>query len=243
MSKPQPHHHHHLQHHHPHHEHHVHSPAALRDFVIGMADGLTVPFALAAGLSGAIDSTGLIVTAGVAEIAAGTIAMGLGGYLGARTEKEHYESELKREWVEVEKVPHVEKKEVADILIGFGVPKENVPAVVEGISSNPKQWVDFMMRFELGLEKPDPQRLLHSPLIIGGAYMLGGMVPLLPYMLTGHVSEALPVSIVVSLIALFAFGAFKGYFTGQKPLRAAMQTTFIGGLAAGAAYGIASLIA
>lgn len=230
-------------HHHMHREHHVQSSAALRDFVIGMADGLTVPFALAAGLSGAVNSTGLIVTAGVAEIAAGTIAMGLGGYLGARTEKEHYESELERERLEVENVPHMEAREVGDILRDFGVPEAHVPAVVAGISRNPGKWVDFMMRFELGLERPDARRLLQSPLIIGGAYMLGGMVPLAPYMYTKHVGEALQLSVVVSLLALVAFGAFKGYFTGQKPLKAAMQTMFIGSLAAGVAYGIASLIA
>ena len=228
---------------HPHHnEQHIESSQSLRDFVIGMSDGLTVPFALAAGLSGAIDSTALIVTAGVAEIAAGTIAMGLGGYLGAKTEKEHYESEERREHREVETVPHIEEKEVADILRSFGVPEAQVPAVVEGISRNPKKWVDFMMRFELGLERPDPRRLLHSPLIIGGAYMLGGMVPLLPYILINHVSEALPVSVVVSLVALFAFGAFKGYFTGQKPVKSAVQTTLIGSVAAATAYVIASLI-
>jgi vacuolar iron transporter family protein len=229
-----------MSHHHD--EHHIHFPDALRDLVIGMSDGLTVPFALAAGLSGAIDSTGLIVTAGVAEIAAGTIAMGLGGYLGAKTEQEHYESEERREHLEVSNVPHIEAKEVAEILRGFGVPEAQVPMVVEGISQNPKKWVDFMMRFELGLERPDPRRLLHSPIIIGGAYMLGGMVPLLPYIFLSRVSEALPVSIVVSLIALFAFGAFKGYFTGQKPFRAALQTTLIGSLAAATAYGIASLL-
>jgi VIT1/CCC1 family predicted Fe2+/Mn2+ transporter len=215
----------------------------MRDFVIGMADGLTVPFALAAGLAGAIDTTGLIVTAGVAEIAAGTIAMGLGGYLGAKTEKEHYDAEEKREYWEIERLPHVEAKEVGDILRGFGVPEEHVPAVVAGISDNPKKWVDFMMRFELGLEKPDARRIYQSPIIIGGAYMLGGLVPLLPYMYYEKVGDALPVSVVVGLVALFAFGAFKGYFTGQKPLRSAMQTTLIGSLAAATAYGVASMIA
>lgn len=229
--------------HHHHHEHHVASSAALRDFVIGMADGLTVPFALAAGLSGAVESTGLIVTAGVAEIAAGAIAMGLGGYMGARTEKEHYESEHRREMREVEQVPKVEAKEVADILEGFGVPKEHLPVVVDAICQHPQKWVDFMMRFELGLERPDPRRLVQSPLIIGGAYVLGGFVPLLPYIAIPQVSEALPVSIVVSLIALVAFGAFKGYFTGQKVARSAMQTTAIGSVAALAAYTIAKMIA
>lgn len=214
----------------------------MRDFAIGMADGLTVPFALAAGLAGVLDSTGIIVTASVAEIAAGTIAMGLGGYLGAKTEKEHYEAEEKREYWEIERLPHVEAKEVGDILRDFGVPEEHVPAVVAGISDNPKKWVDFMMRFELGLERPDPRRLYHSPLVIGGAYMLGGLIPLMPYIIYDTVDEALPVSVAVGIVALFAFGAVKGYFTGQKPVRSALQTTLIGSLAAATAYGVASMI-
>lgn len=227
---------------HHHHEHHVKSPAGLRDFVLGMSDGLTVPFALAAGLSGAIDSTKLIVAAGLAEIVAGSIAMGLGGYLAAKTEKEHYESEHAREMREVEQLPRVEAKEVSDILEDFGVPKEQLPVVVEAICKHPKQWVDFMMKFELGLEKPDARRLYHSPLIIGGAYVLGGLVPLAPYILMEHVKDALPVSIGVSLIALIAFGAFKGYFTGQKMLRSALHTTTIGSIAAAAAYYIAQVV-
>jgi VIT1/CCC1 family predicted Fe2+/Mn2+ transporter len=225
-----------------HHEHHNASPAGLRDFVIGMSDGLTVPFALAAGLAGAVDTTTLIVTAGVAEIAAGAIAMGLGGYLGAKTEKEHYDAERKREFREVECVPHVEAKECADILVEFGVPEDKVAAVVEGIQRNPTKWVDFMMRFELGLEQPDPSRLYKSPLIIGGAYILGGTLPLIPYILIPQPTEALVISSAVSLVALFAFGAFKGYFTGQKMLKSGLQTTAIGAAAAIAAFSIAGLI-
>jgi vacuolar iron transporter family protein len=230
-------------HHHHHHEHHVTSSLMLRDFVLGMSDGLTVPFALAAGLAGAIDSAAIIVTAGVAEIAAGAISMGLGGFLAAKTEKDHYDSEERREHKEVEVVPHVEAKEVGDILRDFGVPEPQVPIVVAAIQQNPQKWVDFMMRFELGLERPDPRRLLQSPLIIGGAYAIGGLVPLLPYMFIPHVGDALSMSVVVSLIALFAFGAFKGHFTGQKVLNAALQTTLIGGFAALAAFAIAKLVA
>lgn len=226
-----------------HHEHHVTSSAALRDFVIGMSDGLTVPFALAAGLAGAIDSTAIVVTAGVAEVAAGAISMGLGGYLAARTERDHYNSELKREEDEVINLPQVEAKEVGDILREFGVPEAQVPAVVDGIRSNPKKWVDFMMRFELGLERPDPRRMVATPLTIGGAYAVGGLVPLLPYMLIGHVGQALPVSAGLSLAALAAFGAFKAYYTGQKMFAGAWQTALIGGLAAAAAYMIARMVA
>ena len=225
-----------------HHEHHITSPASLRDFVIGMSDGLTVPFALAAGLSGTIDTSSLIVIAGIAEIAAGSISMGLGGYLAAKTEKEHYESEHKRELQEVQLLPKVEAKEVADILINFGVPEAELPIVVEAICTHPGKWVDFMMRFELGLERPDPRRLLQSPLIIGGAYAVGGLVPLLPYMFVQHASQALPISIMVSLIALVAFGAFKGYFTGQPVFRSAAQTAIIGSLAAAAAFILAKMV-
>lgn len=225
-----------------HHEHHVKSSAALRDFVIGMSDGLTVPFALAAGLSAAIDASSIIVTAGIAEIAAGAIAMGLGGYMGAKTEKEHYEAEHQRELQEVHLVPKVEAKEVADILSDFGVPEAQLPVVVDAICHNPHKWVDFMMRFELGLERPDPRRLLQSPLIIGSAYAVGGLVPLLPYMMQTSAAAALPQSVALSLLALVAFGAFKGYFTGQSLWRSALQTAFIGSLAASAAYGIAKAL-
>lgn len=225
-----------------HHEHHNKSSEALRDFVIGMSDGLTVPFALAAGLSGAVDSTTLIVVAGVAEIAAGTVAMGLGGYMGAKTEKEHYDAEEKRELREVELVPHVEEKEVADIFREFGVPEQQVPAVVDAIKQNPQRWVDFMMKFELGLERPDPRRIYQSPLIIGGAYAMGGFIPLLPYILMNSVRDALPVSIAMTLVALLVFGAFKGHFTGQGRLRAALQTAAIGGTAAAVAFYIAKWI-
>jgi VIT1/CCC1 family predicted Fe2+/Mn2+ transporter len=228
--------------HHPHSEHHNKSSEALRDFVIGMSDGLTVPFALAAGLSGAVDTTTLIVTAGVAEIAAGAIAMGLGGYMGAKTEKEHYDAEHSRELREVRDMREHELDETRDILQEFGVPEAQIPIVLEAITKDPNKWVDFMMRFELGLERPNPKRMYHSPVIIGGAYVLGGMVPLMPYILVEHVNEALPISVVVSLIALAGFGAFKGHFTGQKMLKSASQTTLIGGLAAGAAFAIASWI-
>ena len=168
--------------------------------------------------------------------------MGLGGYMGAKTEKDHYDSERQREFKEVECLPHVEAKEVGDILFEFGVPAEQVPVVVDGIRRNPAKWVDFMMRFELGLERPDPRRLFQSPLIIGGAYVLGGIVPLIPYMLTDNVTEALEISSVIGALALFIFGAFKGHFTGQKRFRSGVQTMLIGAAAAGAAFWIASVV-
>jgi VIT1/CCC1 family predicted Fe2+/Mn2+ transporter len=226
----------------PHQEKHVASSDTLKDIVLGMSDGLTVPFALAAGLSSAVDSTFIIVVAGLAEIAAGGIAMGLGGYLAAKTESEHYQSEYQREALEVERVPHIEAEEVAVILRDFGVAEPQVPIVVDAIKSNPTKWIDFMMRFELGLEKPNPRRLFFSPLTIGLSYVFGGLIPLLPYFFLHQVKEALLYSIVITLLTLFIFGGFKAYFTGKKILRVALQTMMIGGVAASAAFGIAKLV-
>ncbi len=226
----------------PHLENHITSSDTLRDIVIGMSDGLTVPFALAAGLSGAVSTTVIIVTAGVAEIVAGAIAMALGGYLAAKTAAEHYQSEYDRETKEVEQVPHIEAEEVADILREFGVADEQVPIVSSAIQTNPKKWVDFMMRFELGLEKPNPRRLIYSPLTIGLAYVFGGLIPLFPYMLLQSIPRALAFSILMTLAALFIFGGIKGYFTGRKIWRSGFQTMIIGAVAAAAAFGIAKLI-
>jgi VIT1/CCC1 family predicted Fe2+/Mn2+ transporter len=227
---------------HAHPERHFTGNRTVRDLVLGMADGLTVPFALAAGLSGAIDSAWIIVVAGLAEIAAGAIAMGLGGYLAARSDAEHYESERRREQHEVRDKPQAEAAEVLEVLEGYGVKAEAAVPLVEALRQNPEGWVDFMMRFELGLERPDPRRALRSAITIGGAYVLGGLIPLWPYMLIGHVPTALPISVVVTLAALLAFGYVKGRFTGAPPGRSALQTALIGGLAAAAAFGIARAI-
>lgn len=214
----------------------------IRDAVIGLSDGLTVPFALAAGLSGATDSTALIVTAGIAEIAAGAIAMGLGGYMAARTEADQYISERKREIFEVENLSHVEEKEVTDLLEEYGISHANAVAVTSELKKNPELWVDFMMRFELGLEKPNSSELLHTPLTIGFSYILGGMIPLLPYIIYDSSAKALPISIVTTLIALALFGAAKGAFTGIGKVKSSLQTVFIGGVAASVAFAIARLL-
>jgi VIT1/CCC1 family predicted Fe2+/Mn2+ transporter len=214
----------------------------LRDVVIGMSDGLTVPFALAAGLSGAIDSTTIVVTAGLAEIAAGSIAMGLGGYLAARSDAEHYASERDREAREVRQIPGEEAAEIVEIFGEYGVTPAQVAPLISALRRQPRAWVDFMMRFELGMERPDPRRALRSAVTIGGAYIAGGMVPLAPYMLLGSARAALPTSVGVTLTALFIFGWVKGSFTGSRPVRGALQTTLIGGLAAGAAFLIARAI-
>ena len=223
-------------------ESHFTAGEMVRDVVIGMADGLTVPFALAAGLTGAVDSTWIIVVAGLAEIAAGSIAMGLGGYLAARSDVEHYASERAREHREVREIPADEEAEVMETLQQYGLRPEEARPVVDALKKRPEAWVDFMMRFELGLERPDPARALWSALTIGGAYALGGFVPLLPYMLLKHALTALALSSVVTVGALAVFGYVKGHFTGVPPARGALQTVLIGGLAAGAAFLIARAI-
>ena len=223
----------------PHIERHFTSSLAVRDIVIGLSDGLTVPFALAAGLSGVIASSTIVVTAGLAEIAAGGISMGLGGFLAARSDEEHYANELAREQREIEEVPEVEKREVAEVLQGYGLNEDESRKVAESLSQRPKQWVDFMMRFELDLARPEPKRIVTSPLTIGGSYVAGGFIPLLPYILIHTVHEALPVSVLVTLIALFGFGFVKGHYTGAPRWRSALQTVLIGGAAAAAAYLIA----
>jgi VIT1/CCC1 family predicted Fe2+/Mn2+ transporter len=226
----------------PHSERHFTGSAMIRDIVIGMADGLTVPFALAAGLSGAVDSTTIIVTAGLAEMAAGSIAMGLGGYLAARSDAEHYASERIREQHEIDTVPDLETQEVAAILATYGVEPAQSTLITNALRQRPQAWLDFMMRFELGLEEPEPKRALTSALTIGFAYMAGGLIPLAPYLLIAQSSTALLYSVVFTLAALLIFGYIKGRFTGAPPLRSALQTALIGGLAAAAAFGIARLL-
>lgn len=230
----------------PHTERHFTSSEVVRDIVIGMSDGLTVPFALAAGLTGGLVGTSnpnsIIVTAGLAEIAAGSIAMGLGGYLAAKSDAEHYAKEREREKREVAEIPHEEMREVAEVFQEYGLTEEQTNPIVEALRRQPKKWIDFMMRFELGLEKPDPKRALTSALTIGGAYAAGGFVPLAPYMFTRDTQNALFVSIATTLAALLIFGFVKGRFTGMRPIRSALQTAFIGSAAAGAAFLIARLI-
>jgi VIT1/CCC1 family predicted Fe2+/Mn2+ transporter len=206
-----------------------------------MSDGLTVPFALAAGLSGTVDQTWIVVTAGLAEVAAGSIAMGLGGYLAARSDAEHYAAEKDREWREVETVPEVERDEVAQLFRAYGLPEETIAPILDAFEANPEAWVEFMMRYELGLEEPDPRRALKSAATIAGAYVVGGLIPLAPYMLLATSHRAQLASVAVTLTALSIFGYVKGVYTGTRPIRSAAQTTLIGGIAAAAAYLIARM--
>ena len=224
-----------------HREYHFSSSNMVRDIVIGMSDGLTVPFALAAGLSGAISVNRLIVLAGLAEIAAGSIAMGLGGYLAARGDAEHYVSERVRELREVEEMPEEEEKEITAIFKEYGVAREESQPVLDALKRNPEAWVNFMMRFELGLEEPKGGRPVHSASTIAGSYIVGGLIPLSPYMLLHDSTHSLILSVVITLIALSIFGFIKGRVTGTGQLRGAIQTVFIGGIAAAAAFGLARL--
>ena len=226
----------------PHLERHFTAGDVVRDVVIGMSDGLTVPFALAAGISGAVDNSHLVVVAGLAEIAAGSIAMGLGGYLAARSDAEHYESERKREELEVKEIPDEEAREVQNVFTDYGLTRDEAAPVVQALTKKPKEWVDFMMRFELGLEEPNPKRALQSAATIAGSYIGGGFIPLAPYMVLHSARTALVWSALVTLIALGVFGYIKGRFTGSRPGRSALQTVVIGGLAAGAAFIIAKAI-
>jgi VIT1/CCC1 family predicted Fe2+/Mn2+ transporter len=225
-----------------HRETHFESSDLLRDIVIGMADGLTVPFALAAGISGAVAGSGVVVTAGAAEIVAGSIAMGLGGYLAAQGDVEHYASELVREEQEILEKPQAEVEEIAEVFRQYGLTERHYGGVIEGLRANPLAWRDFMMRFELGLQKPDPKRAGRSALTIGCSYILGGLVPLAPYMAIDSAALALPWSIGVTLVALAVFGYVKGRFTGAVPLKSALQTASIGGFAAAAAFALARAI-
>jgi len=229
-------------------ERHFTAGDTVRDIVIGMSDGLTVPFALAAGLTGLATATpGLIVTAGLAEIAAGSIAMGLGGYLAAKSDAEHYAKEREREKLEVIEIPDEEKREVAQVFQSYGLSAAESAPIVEALTKHPKKWVDFMMRFELGLEKPDPKRALVSALTIAASYMAGGLIPLAPYIASNFIKQvnitiALFYSVGFTLLALLVFGFIKGHYTGTRPVRSALQTALIGSLAAGAAFAIAHAI-
>jgi len=227
--------------HHDHIESHLKSSDLLRDVVIGMSDGLTVPFALAAGLSGAVDQSSIIVIAGIAEIAAGSIAMGLGGYLAGKTEQDHYQSEVKREYDEVENLRHKEIEETREFFANIGLSPALQDQATEEIAKDKDRWVDFMMKYELGLDKPDPKRASKSALNIGLSYIAGGIIPLSPYFFITDSNEALKISVVATLVCLFVFGFFKSRITGVKPIWGALKVTLIGALAAAAAFGVAKL--
>jgi VIT1/CCC1 family predicted Fe2+/Mn2+ transporter len=223
-------------------EEHFQSSEKVRDFVIGMSDGLTVPFALAAGLSGAVDSTDIVITAGLAEIAAGSIAMGLGGYLAGRTEIEHYDSEERREYLEIKEFHEVEIGETKEIFAEYGIDEATQEKIARDMAKNPKKWVDFMMRFELGLERPDKNRALQSAFIIGISYVIGGLIPLTAYFFNDSTKDGLVYSSIITLICLVVFGLIKSKLTGQPLFKGTLRVAIVGALAAAAAFGIAKLI-
>lgn len=227
--------------HHDHLETHLKSSNLLRDVVIGMSDGLTVPFALAAGLSGVVDKSSIIVIAGIAEVAAGCIAMGLGGYLAGKTEQDHYKSEVKREYNEVETLRHKEIEETKEFFANIGLSPALQEQATEEIAQDKDRWVDFMMKYELGLDKPDPKRATKSALNIGLSYVAGGIIPLSPYFFIADSNEALKISVVATLICLFIFGFFKSKITGVNPVLGALKVMLIGAVAAAAAFGVAKL--
>lgn len=224
-----------------HQETHLRSSNFISDIVIGMSDGLTVPFALAAGLSGAVASSSLVITAGIAEVVAGSIAMGLGCYLAGRTEADHYDSERRREGAEVDTVPELEKREVREVFADMGLSPTLQTAIADELAKDKTKWVDFMMKYELGLDQPDPNRATKSALTIGLAYVVGGLVPLTPYFLVASPSEGLLYSSGITLICLFIFGYFKAKVTGQPPVSGAFKVMLIGAAAAAAAFGVARL--
>jgi len=223
-------------------ETHFKGSAVVRDIILGMSDGLTVPFALAAGLAGAVSSSFLVLVAGIAELTAGSISMGLGGYMAARSDQDHYYAERAREQRHIRAIPEAERKEVREILAGYGVRGEALDNVVAAITGNPKRWVDFMLRNELNIETPDPARARNSALTIGASYIAGGILPLAPYALGLRLTAALGWSAGLTLIALLAFGAVKGRFSGVRMLKSALQTALVGSLAASAAYFLARLV-
>ncbi|HEV8284405.1 MAG TPA: VIT1/CCC1 transporter family protein [Chitinophagaceae bacterium] len=224
-----------------HDEEHLKSSDFLRDIVIGMSDGLTVPFALAAGLSGAVSSTGIIVIAGIAEICAGSIAMGLGGYLAGKTEQDHYKTELQREYYEVDNLRDREVAETKEFFANIGLSEELQEKATLEIAKDKKQWVDFMMKYELGLDKPDPRRATKSALNIGISYVVGGLVPLSPYFFVDQPITGLKISAFVTILCLFIFGWFKSKITGVNAWGGALRVTLIGAVAAAAAFGVAKI--
>lgn len=223
-------------------EHHLSSSAMLQDIVIGLSDGLTVPFALAAGLSGAVASSGLVITAGLSEIVAGSIAMGLGGYLAGRTEVEHYAAEQARERREIHEVPEVERAEVDELLAEMGLSAATRRLAVAEMTADPEQWVRFMMKYELGLEEPDPKQAPKSAFTISSAYAVGGLIPLSAYFFTDTPTQGLEWSAVITLVCLLIFGFFKSRLTGQPAVAGAIKMAVVGALAAAAAFGVARLV-
>ncbi|KAG1178300.1 hypothetical protein G6F70_000145 [Rhizopus microsporus] len=223
-------------------EEHFESAEIVRDTIIGLSDGLTVPFALAAGLS-SLGSSKIVIYGGVAELVSGAISMGLGGYLAARAEMEHYRTERIREELEVEECPQDEEEEIVEILEPYGLDRETIQPLIEKLKRDPQKFVDFMMKFELNLEMPDPHRSWISALTIGFSYFIGGLIPLIPYFFIDDATIGLYASIAVTSLTLLIFGYIKSRLVNPKgAISGAFQTLLIGAVAAGASYGIVYLL-
>jgi VIT1/CCC1 family predicted Fe2+/Mn2+ transporter len=214
----------------------------VKDIIIGMSDGLTVPFALTAGLSGILSTNHLIIVSGLSEIVAGCISMGLGGYLAGQSEVEHYDTELKRENNEIEISPGVELKEVENIFMEMGVDGPLSKQVALQISKDKDRWADFMMKLELEIERPAKNRASKSAGTIALSYLVGGFIPLFPYILTNSSKIGFNVSCMVTILALIIFGYFKSKLTGQPIIKGTIKIALIGIVAASAAYFLAKAV-
>jgi VIT1/CCC1 family predicted Fe2+/Mn2+ transporter len=214
----------------------------IKDIIIGMSDGLTVPFALTAGLSGVLNTTHLIIVSGLSEIIAGCISMGLGGYLAGQSEVEAYDMVLNREKSEIETVPNLEVKEVEDILVGMGVEGPLSKQVALQISRDKNKWADFMMKLELQMEKPEEHRAARSAGTIAFSYLVGGMIPLSPYIFISDSKTGLLISCIATILALIVFGFFKSKMTGQPVIKGTLKVTITGIVAAGAAFLLAKWV-
>ena len=226
----------------PHEETHVVQVEPVRDLVVGVAEGLTVPFALTAALAAGAAAPPVILGAGLAATAAGAVASGLGGYLAARREAEHYAAERRREEEETRLYPDRERWEVAAVLHRYGVRGAVLNQAVEAVASDRRKWVDFMMRFELDLAEPDPNRAARAAVATFAAQLAGGLIPLLPYLVFASPRPALLVSCGITALALLAFGWLKARATGLSPLRGALQSLALGTAAAFLAWLAARLL-
>ncbi len=221
---------------------HTKNTTLIKDIIIGMSDGLTVPFALTAGLSGVLNTNHLIIISGLAEITAGCISMGLGGFLAGQSEVEHYNAELKREYDEIESVPLTELKEVEDIFINMGVSELLSKQVAREVSKNKDHWSDLMMKLELNMEQPAKNHAAISAATISISYLVGGFIPLFPYIIANNSKTGFQVSCIVTILALIIFGYSKSKMTGQPLLKGTLKVAVTGIVAAAAAFLLAKAV-
>jgi VIT1/CCC1 family predicted Fe2+/Mn2+ transporter len=229
------------EHSHPEHHEEASRGAALRNFVFGTSDGLVTVLAFVAGVSASLATRKLVLMAGLAEMFAGAVSMGLGAFLGTRAEKDWYERERQREEMEVAKIPHLEKEELRDIYRKKGLDGETLERVVDAFTANEKRWVDIMMSEELGLQ-PVEGSPVSAGLIVGISYVLAAAVPLVPYLfLVG--TRALLASMTITAAALYAVGVAKARLTQRPELRAGIETMMTGLIGTAVCWGIGRVVA